>query len=139
DVLLMDLPPGTGDVQISLIQNAHVKGAVIVSTPQDVAFLDAKKAIGMFNVVKVPVLGMIENMSSYVCPKCGEETQIFGHGGVKKAAERMELPFLGEIPIDLAIREGGDNGKPLVVANPDSPQAKGFHAIAKALRDNLGL
>ncbi|HJW33014.1 MAG TPA: Mrp/NBP35 family ATP-binding protein [Holophagaceae bacterium] len=139
DVLLMDLPPGTGDVQISLIQNAHVKGAVIVSTPQDVAFLDAKKAIGMFNVVKVPVLGMIENMSSYVCPKCGEETQIFGHGGVKKAAERMDLPFLGEIPIDLAIREGGDNGKPLVMANPDSPQAKGFHAIAKGLREKLGL
>ena len=139
DVLLMDLPPGTGDVQISLIQNAHVKGAVIVSTPQDVAFLDAKKAIGMFNVVKVPVLGMIENMSSYVCPKCGEETQIFGHGGVRKAAERMDLPFLGEIPIDLAIREGGDNGKPLVVANPDSPQAKGFHAIAKGLREKLGL
>ena len=139
DVLLMDLPPGTGDVQISLIQNAHVKGAVVVSTPQDVAFLDAKKAIGMFNVVQVPVLGMIENMSSYVCPKCGEETQIFGHGGVKKAAERMALPFLGEIPIDLAIREGGDNGKPLVMANPDSPQAKGFHAIAKGLREKLGL
>ncbi len=139
DVLLMDLPPGTGDVQISLIQNAHVGGAVIVSTPQDVAFLDAKKAIGMFGVVKVPVLGLIENMSSYVCPKCGDETQIFGHGGVKKAAERMALPFLGEIPIDLAIREGGDNGVPLVVANPDSPQTKGFHAIAKAMREGLGL
>lgn len=139
DVLLIDLPPGTGDVQISLIQNAKVGGAVVVSTPQDVAFLDAKKAIGMFGTVKVPILGLIENMSSYVCPKCGEETQIFGHGGVRKAAERMELPFLGEIPIDLAIREGGDNGKPLVVANPDSPQAKGFHAIAKALREKLGL
>ncbi len=139
DVLLMDLPPGTGDTQISLIQNASVAGAIIVSTPQDVAFLDAKKAIGMFNTVKVPILGVIENMSSFVCPKCGEETQIFGHGGVKAAAKRMELPFLGEVPIDLAIREGGDNGRPMVEAYPDSPQTKVFMDIAAALRKTLGL
>ena len=139
DVLLMDLPPGTGDTQISLIQNASVAGAIVVSTPQDVAFLDAKKAIGMFNTVKVPILGVIENMSSFVCPKCGEETQIFGHGGVKAAAKRMNLPFLGEVCIDLAIREGSDNGHPVVEAYPDSPQTKVFMDMAKALRKTLEL
>lgn len=139
DVLLIDLPPGTGDVQISLIQNAQVGGAIIVSTPQDVAFLDAKKAIGMFGAVKVPVLGLIENMSSYVCPKCGEETQIFGHGGVKAAAQRMDLPFLGELPIDLALCEGGDAGTPLAESHPDSPVAQAFHGIAMELRKGLGI
>jgi len=139
DVLFIDLPPGTGDVQLTLIQNAQVDGAVIVSTPQDVAFLDARKAIGMFGTVKVPILGIIENMSSFLCPGCGQETQIFGHGGVKAAALRMELPFLGEVPIDLAIREGGDSGKPLVVEHPDSPQTRVFHGMAAALQGVLGL
>lgn len=139
DLLLMDLPPGTGDIQISLIQNAKVGGAVVVSTPQDVAFLDAKKAIGMFGTVKVPILGVIENMSSFVCPGCGQETQIFGHGGVKAAAERMGLPFLGEVPIDLAIREGGDSGSPLVASHPDSPQSRAFLGMAEALKGRLGL
>ena len=139
DVLLIDLPPGTGDVQLTLIQNAQVDGAVIVSTPQDVAFLDAKKAIGMFGTVKVPILGIIENMSSFICPGCGQETQIFGHGGVKAAALRMDLPFLGEVPIDLAIREGGDSGQPLVVAHPNSPQSKVFQGMAEALRGVLKL
>ncbi len=139
DLLLIDLPPGTGDIQISLIQNAKVSGAVVVSTPQDVAFLDAKKAIGMFGTVKVPIQGVIENMSSFVCPGCGQETQIFGHGGVKAAAARMELPFLGEIPIDLAIREGGDAGKPLVEAHPDSPQTRAFLDMAANLKATLGL
>lgn len=139
DLLIIDLPPGTGDIQISLIQNAKVGGAIVVSTPQDVAFLDAKKAIGMFNTVKVPITGVIENMSSFLCPGCGKETQIFGHGGVKAAAARMELPFLGEIPIDLGIREGGDNGKPLVEAFPDSPQSKVFMDIARKLKASLGL
>ncbi len=137
DLLFIDLPPGTGDTQISLIQNAKVSGAIVVSTPQDVAFLDARKAIGMLNTVKVPILGIIENMSSFVCPKCGEETQIFGHGGVKAAALRMSLPFLGEVPIDLAIREGGDNGRPLIEAYPDSPQTKVFMEMAKSLRSTL--
>ncbi|MFN7958174.1 MAG: Mrp/NBP35 family ATP-binding protein [Holophagaceae bacterium] len=137
DVLLIDLPPGTGDVQLTLIQNAQVDGAVIVSTPQDVAFLDAKKAIGMFGTVKVPILGIIENMSSFLCPGCGKETQIFGHGGVKAAAGKMDLPFLGEVPIDLSIREGGDSGQPLVAAHPDSPQTKVFQAMAGALKDAL--
>jgi ATP-binding protein involved in chromosome partitioning len=139
DVLFIDLPPGTGDVQLTLIQNAQVDGAVIVSTPQDVAFLDAKKAIGMFGTVKVPILGIIENMSSFICPGCGQETQIFGHGGVKAAALRMELPFLGEVPIDLAIREGSDSGLPLVAAHPDSPQTKVFQGMADALKGVLKL
>ncbi len=139
DVLFIDLPPGTGDVQLTLIQNAQVDGAVIVSTPQDVAFLDAKKAIGMFNTVKVPIVGVIENMSSFLCPGCGQETQIFGHGGVKAAAARMELPFLGEVPIDLAIREGCDSGKPLVAEHPDSPQTKLFQAMAESLMGTLKL
>jgi ATP-binding protein involved in chromosome partitioning len=139
DVLLIDLPPGTGDVQLTLIQNAQVDGAVIVSTPQDVAFLDAKKAIGMFGTVKVPVLGIIENMSSFICPGCGKETQIFGHGGVKAAATRMGLPFLGEVPIDLAIRKGGDSGQPLVAQHPDSPQTKVFQGMARELKASLGL
>lgn len=139
DILFIDLPPGTGDIQISLIQNAKVGGAVVVSTPQDVAFLDAKKAIGMFNTVKVPITGVIENMSSFLCPGCGKETQIFGHGGVKAAAARMELPFLGEIPIDLGIREGGDNGKPLVEAHPDSPQSRVFMEMAGKLKAQFAL
>ena len=139
DLLLIDLPPGTGDVQLTLIQNAQVDGAVVVSTPQDVAFLDARKAIGMFGAVKVPVMGIIENMSSFLCPGCGKETQIFGHGGVKAAAERMQLPFLGEVPIDLAIREGGDTGRPLVAEHPDSPQTAAFQGMALRLKEALGL
>jgi len=139
DILFMDLPPGTGDIQISLIQNAKVGGAIVVSTPPDVAFLDAKKAIGLVGTLKVPILGVIETMTSFLCPACGAETQIFGHGGVKAAAARMELPFLGEVPIDLAIREGGDSGTPLVEAFPDSPQGKAFMDMARSLRETLGL
>jgi ATP-binding protein involved in chromosome partitioning len=133
DFLFIDLPPGTGDTQISLIQNAKVDGAVIVSTPQDVAFLDARKAIGLFQTVKVPITGVVENMSSFICPGCQKETQIFGHGGVKAAAKRMDLPFLGEIPIDLAIRIGGDEGVPLVAAHPASPQSLAFMDMARKL------
>ncbi len=142
DVLMIDLPPGTGDIQISLIQNVDLPssgGALVVSTPQDVAFLDAKKAIGMFKAVKSPILGVVENMSSFLCPSCGAETQIFGHGGVKAAAAAMHLPFLGEVPIDLAIREGGDNGTPVVVSHPDGPQAQAFMDMATKLRTTLGV
>jgi ATP-binding protein involved in chromosome partitioning len=135
DYLFIDLPPGTGDTQISLIQNAKVDGAIVVSTPQDVAFLDARKAIGLFQTVKVPVAGVIENMSSFHCPHCNMETPIFGHGGVQAAARRMGLPFLGEIPIDLAIREGGDAGTPIVASHPQSPQAAAFRRMAEELRD----
>jgi len=134
DYLFIDLPPGTGDTQISLIQNARVEGAIIVSTPQDVAFLDARKAIGLFQTVKVPITGIIENMSSFHCPSCHTETAIFGHGGVKAAARRMDLPFLGEIPIDLEIRLGSDEGVPIVVGHPDSPQSAAFLDMARTLR-----
>lgn len=112
---------------------------MVVSTPQDVAFLDAKKAIGLFKTVEIPVVGVIENMSSFLCPSCKTETHIFGHGGVKEAARKMELPFLGEIPIDLGLRKGSDEGTPLVVSHPDSPQSKGFLDMAKQLRDALEL
>ncbi len=139
DLLIIDLPPGTGDIQISLIQNAHVDGAVVVSTPQDVAFLDAKKAIGLFNTAQVPVIGVIENMSSFLCPNCNHETHIFGNGGVKAAALRMELPFLGEVPIDLAIRQGGDSGTPVVLSHPESPETAIFMEMATKLKTKLGL
>jgi ATP-binding protein involved in chromosome partitioning len=133
DYLFIDLPPGTGDTQISLIQNAKVEGAIVVSTPQDVAFLDARKAIGLFQTVKVPILGIVENMSSFHCPSCHTETAIFGHGGVKAAAARMGLPFLGEVPIDLDIRIGSDEGTPLVAGFPKSPQTLAFVEMARVL------
>lgn len=139
DVLLIDLPPGTGDIQISLIQNANVGGAIVVSTPQDVAFLDAKKAIAMFRTVNVPIIGVIENMSSFICPSCKTETQIFGHGGVRTAAQSMGLPFLGEIPIDLQIRATSDQGTPIAAAQPTSPQCHVFSEMAEKIEATLGL
>jgi len=128
DVMLVDLPPGTGDVQLTLSQKAEVAGAVVVSTPQDIALLDARKALNMFEKVGTPVVGMIENMSTYICPKCGNEEHLFGHGGAQKEAEKLELPFLGEVPLDLSIREAADAGTPIVVAKPDSPQAQAFRS-----------
>ena len=118
DVLLVDLPPGTGDVQLTLAQKAELTGAVVVSTPQDIALLDARKALNMFSKMGTQVFGMIENMSTYVCPECGHEAHIFGHGGAKADAERLGLPFLGEIPLDLDIRLAGDGGAPIVVSKP---------------------
>jgi len=115
DVLIVDLPPGTGDVQISLTQKTNITGAIIVSTPQDIALLDARKAINMFEKTNTRVLGMIENMSMYVCPKCGNEDHIFGHGGAKLDAERLGLPFLGEIPLDIHVRQAGDAGVPIAL------------------------
>ncbi len=136
DVLIVDLPPGTGDVQMTLAQKAEVTGAIVVSTPQDIALLDARKAINMFDKMKTRVLGMIENMSTYVCPNCGHEEHIFGHGGAKADAKRLDLPFLGEIPLDLDIRKAADGGAPIVVSKPDSPQAMAFRAIARKLIDD---
>ena len=133
DVLLVDLPPGTGDVQLTLAQKAELTGAIVVSTPQDIALLDARKALDMFRKTKTPVLGMIENMSTFVCPKCGEATAIFGHGGARAEAEKLRLPFLGEIPLDIAVREAGDGGAPVVAARPDSVQAAPFRQIARRL------
>ena len=133
DVLVVDLPPGTGDVQLTLSQKYQVTGAILVSTPQDVALLDARKALDMFDKTKVPVLGIVENMSSYICPNCGHEAHIFGHGGARAEAERLGLPFLGEIPLDLSIRLAGDEGTPVVASKPDSPEARAFRGIARRL------
>jgi ATP-binding protein involved in chromosome partitioning len=133
DALVVDLPPGTGDVQLTLSQKYEVTGAILVSTPQDVALLDARKALDMLQKTKVPVLGLVENMSSYVCPNCGHEAHIFGHGGARAEAERLGVPFLGEIPLDLAIRQSGDEGVPVTAANPDSPEARAFRGVARRL------
>lgn len=131
DVLLVDLPPGTGDVQLTLSQKTVVTGAVVVSTPQDVALLDARKALNMFVKTQVPVVGMIENMSTFICPKCGYEEHLFGHGGAAAEADKLGIEFLGDIPLSLDIRVAGDEGKPIALT--DSPAAQAYAAIASAL------
>ena len=133
DYLIVDLPPGTGDVQLTLSQKAKVAGAVVVSTPQDIALIDAKKALDMFQKMGTPVLGMIENMSTYICPNCSHEAHIFGHGGARAEAERIGVPFLGEIPLDIDIRTTSDGGTPIVVSKPASPQAGRFRDIARSI------
>lgn len=132
DYLIIDLPPGTGDVQLTLVQKIPIAGAVICTTPQDVALADAIKGIQMFEEVKAPVLGIIENMSYFVCPKCGEQTDIFGFGGGERTAQRYNVPLLGTIPLDTVIRQGGDIGHPIVVSAPDSPPALAFKEAARA-------
>jgi ATP-binding protein involved in chromosome partitioning len=129
DVLIVDLPPGTGDVQLTLCQKTELTGAVIVSTPQDVALLDARKALDMFKSLRTPVLGMIENMSTYICPTCGTEAHIFGNGGVAAEAEKIGVPFLGALPIDLDTRLAGDAGTP--IAAGDGPMADAYRALAR--------
>lgn len=133
DVLLVDLPPGTGDVQMTLSQKFFVAGAVVVSTPQDIALMDARKGIDMFKRMDVPLFGMIENMASFICDGCGKEHHPFGHGGARAEAEKLGSPFLGEIPLDLDIRVGSDGGVPIVVSKPDSPQSRAFQRIADEL------
>jgi ATP-binding protein involved in chromosome partitioning len=133
DVLLIDLPPGTGDVQLTLTQKFAVDGAVIVSTPQDVALLDARKGIDMFRQMKTPILGLIENMSTHICSNCGHEEHIFGHGGVAAEAEKLGVPLLAEIPLHLDIRVAADGGAPVVVSKPDSAQASAFRSVARDL------
>ena len=135
DALIVDLPPGTGDVQLSLAQRAMITGAVIVSTPQDVALIDARKALRMFEKLGAPILGLVENMSTYICPKCGHEAHLFGHGGTKAEAEKIGAPFLGEIPLDLYTRLSGDAGVP--IAASDAPQAASFASIAQRLVDAI--
>ncbi|WP_420862517.1 Mrp/NBP35 family ATP-binding protein [Algirhabdus cladophorae] len=135
DVLIVDLPPGTGDVQMTLAQKAHLDGALIVSTPQDVALLDARKGIDMFNQLGTPIIGMIENMSTHICSQCGHEEHVFGHGGVTNEAEKLGVPLLAEIPLHLDIRLAADGGAPIVVSKPESAQAQGFRTVAKALID----
>ena len=131
DVLIIDLPPGTGDIQLSLCQKTELDGAIVVSTPQDIAMLDAKKAIDMFRRLNTPVLGLIENMSTYVCPNCGHEAHLFGHGGVETEAARLGLPFLGALPLDLEVRLAGDAGTP--VAAGEGAPAQAYAAIARHL------
>jgi ATP-binding protein involved in chromosome partitioning len=133
DYLLVDTPPGTGDVTLSLCQSIPIAGAVIVSTPQDVALAVAERAIAMFGKLNAPVLGLIENMSAYACPKCGHTEEIFGAGGAQRAAERLGLPFLGAIPLETLVRISSDAGVPVVVSRPDSAAAKAFSAVAKQL------
>lgn len=133
DVLVVDLPPGTGDVQLSLAQKTAVDGAIVVSTPQDVALLDARKGIDMFHKLHVPILGLIENMSVHVCSNCGHQEHIFGHGGVAAEAAKMGVPLLAELPLHLSVRTAGDAGKPVVLADPESAQAEAFRDLARRL------
>jgi len=137
DVMVVDMPPGTGDAQLTMAQQVPLKGAVIVSTPQDLALIDARRGVGMFKRVNVPVLGIVENMSYFVCPKCGERSDIFAHGGARHEAERLGVPFLGEVPLHMAIREKSDAGLPVVATEPDGPHAKIYREIAARVRDAL--
>lgn len=138
DVLVVDMPPGTGDAQLTMAQRVPLAGAVIVSTPQDIALLDARKGLNMFRKVNVPVLGIVENMSFFHCPKCGERSDIFGHGGARADAEAYGVDFLGEVPLHMAIRSAGDGGAPIVVGAPESHEASAFMIVAAAVRDRLG-
>ena len=137
DVLVVDMPPGTGDAQLTLAQNVPLKGAIIISTPQDLSLIDARRGLAMFKKVNVPVLGIVENMSYFQCPHCGTRSDIFGHGGARHEAERLGVPFLGEIPLHVAIRETSDAGNPVVVSEPDGPHAAIYRAIAANVREQL--
>ncbi len=133
DYLIVDMPPGTGDAQLTLSQTVPLVGAVIVTTPQDVALIDAKRGVGMFQKVNVPILGIVENMSYFVCPKCSHRTDIFSSGGAKAASQHYDVPFLGDVPLDIETRIAGDEGTPIVIAKPGSPNAAAFLEIAKKL------
>jgi ATP-binding protein involved in chromosome partitioning len=139
DYLIVDLPPGTGDAQLTLTQAAPLSGAVIVTTPQEVALEDVRRGIRMFEKVNVPVLGIVENMAWFECPGCHARHEIFSHGGGREAARAFEVPFLGEIPLEPEIRRGGDEGIPLVIARPESPQAQAFAAVAGAMAQQLSI
>ena len=135
DVLLCDLPPGTGDAQLTMAQRVPLTGAVIVSTPQDIALLDVSRGINMFQQVNVPIFGVVENMSYYVCPECGHRAELFHHGGARETARRLGVDFLGEIPLDISIRATSDAGRPIVVTQPESPHAESYRQIAAGLID----
>jgi ATP-binding protein involved in chromosome partitioning len=137
DIMVVDMPPGTGDAQLTLAQQVPLAGAVIVSTPQDLALIDARRGIAMFRRVDVPVLGIVENMSYFLCPHCGERSDPFGHGGAKAEAERLSVPFLGEVPLEIEIRETSDAGLPIVATKPDSAHAKIYREIAARVRDQM--
>ena len=137
DILVVDMPPGTGDAQLTMAQRVPLTGAVIVSTPQDIALLDARKGLNMFRKVDVPVLGIIENMSYFTCPKCGERSEIFSHGGAKSEANRLGCTFLGEIPLDIEIRTTSDNGHPIAVSKPDGIHAECYKQIAHEIWEQI--
>ncbi len=137
DILVVDMPPGTGDAQLTMAQKVSLSGAVIVSTPQDIALIDARRGVRMFEKTLVPVLGLVENMSVFSCPNCGHETALFGHGGARREAEALGIPFLGEIPLLLDIRTTSDAGTPICASAPDSPAAQAFAAIARRVWDGL--
>jgi len=137
DVLVVDMPPGTGDTQLTMAQNVPLAGAVIVSTPQDLALIDARRGIAMFNQTKIPILGIVENMSYFVCPHCGGRTDIFSHAGARKEAATLNVPFLGEIPLDPEIRAHSDDGRPVVATMPDTPQAAAYIEIARQVAEAL--
>jgi ATP-binding protein involved in chromosome partitioning len=137
DILVVDMPPGTGDAQLTLAQNVPLKGAIIISTPQDLSLIDARRGLAMFKKVNVPVLGIVENMSYFRCPHCGTKSDIFGHGGARHEAERLGVPFLGEIPLHISIRTTSDEGRPVVDSEPDGPHAAIYRAIGAKVRDQL--
>ena len=137
DVLVVDMPPGTGDAQLTMAQRVKLAGAVIVSTPQDLALIDARKGLNMFRKTAVPVLGIIENMSYFLCPHCGERTDIFGHGGAEHEATRLGIPFLGAVPLHIDIRRHSDDGTPIVAADPDSQHARIYREIAQRVWTGL--
>ena len=137
DILVVDMPPGTGDAQLTLVQNVPLKGAVIISTPQDLSLIDARRGLAMFRKVNVPVLGIVENMSYFQCPECGTRSDIFGHGGARHEAERLGVPFLGEIPLHMSIRTTSDSGNPVVASEPDGPHAAIYREIGTRVRDQL--
>jgi ATP-binding protein involved in chromosome partitioning len=137
DLLLVDMPPGTGDAQLTMAQKVPLVGAIIVSTPQDIALIDARKGLNMFRQTDVPVMGMIENMSYFHCPSCGERSEIFGHGGARATAKELNCDFLGEIPLHISLRETSDAGIPIVASSPDSVEAQAFMVIAEEVKKRL--
>lgn len=139
DYLVIDLPPGTGDAQLTLAQTIPLTGAIVVTTPQDISLIDARRAITMFEKIAVPVLGIIENMSYFLCPHCGKKTEIFSSGGGEKTSQKYDIPLIGNIPIDTEIRAGGDAGKPIVISNPESPQSVEFGTIAGAVASMISI
>jgi len=138
DIMVVDMPPGTGDAQLTMAQQVPLSGAVIVSTPQDIALLDARKGLNMFRKVDVPVLGIVENMSYFLCPHCGERSEIFSHGGARREAEKLGAEFLGEVPLHILIRETSDEGRPIVVSHPESAHAQIFRRMASRIAEKLG-
>jgi ATP-binding protein involved in chromosome partitioning len=137
DVLVVDMPPGTGDAQLTMAQATPLAGAVIVSTPQDLALIDARRGVSMFKRVEIPILGIVENMSTFICPHCGTASDIFGHGGARHEAERLGVAFLGEVPLTMSIRQSSDAGRPVVAVEPDGPQAAIYKAMARQVHAAL--